>query len=306
MIVRPIRNKKKADHWQLFLLTLPGMLVLFVFSYLPIVGIILPFKNYRYDLGIFKSPWVGWMNFKFLFSTDNAIRITRNVLVMNSLFIITVTLTAIVFALVLNELSKKFVKLYQTVLFVPYFISWVVASYIVFALLDMDYGFLNNILVTVGADPITWYNEPQYWPVILTIANLWKGAGYTTVIYYAGLMGIDREFYEAARIDGASKMQQIRHISVPLITPLILMIFILSIGKIFFGNFDLFYNVTRDSPMLYATTDVIDTFVYRSLKTSGDIGMASAAGLYQSVVGFVIVLSANFIVKRINPDNSVF
>lgn len=306
MFVRPIRNKKKVDHWQLFLLTLPGMLVLFVFSYLPMAGIILPFKNYRYDLGIFKSPWVGWMNFKFLFSTDNAIRITRNVLVMNSLFIITVTLTAIVFALVLNELSKKFVKLYQTVLFVPYFISWVVASYIVFALLDMDYGFFNNILVTVGADPITWYNEPQYWPVILTIANLWKGAGYTTVIYYAGLMGIDREFYEAARIDGASKMQQIRHISVPLITPLILMIFILSIGKIFFGNFDLFYNVTRDSPMLYSTTDVIDTFVYRSLKTSGDIGMASAAGLYQSVVGFVIVLSANFIVKRINPDNSIF
>lgn len=306
MIVRPIRNKKKADHWQLFLLTLPGILVLFVFSYLPMAGIILPFKNYRYDLGIFKSPWVGWMNFKFLFSTDNAIRITRNVLVMNSLFIITVTFTAIVFALVLNELSKKFVKLYQTVLFVPYFISWVVASYIVFALLDMDYGFLNNILVTLGADPITWYNEPQYWPVILTIANLWKGAGYTTVIYYAGLMGIDREFYEAARIDGASKMQQIRHISVPLITPLILMIFILSIGKIFFGNFDLFYNVTRDSPMLYSTTDVIDTFVYRSLKTSGDIGMASAAGLYQSVVGFVIVLSANFIVKRINPDNSIF
>lgn len=298
--------KKKIVNWQIFLLTLPGILVLFIFSYLPMVGIILPFKNFRYDLGIIKSPWVGFENFKFLFSTDNAIRITRNTLIMNALFIITVTSISIVFALMLNELSKKHVKIYQTALFVPYFISWVVVSYIVFAFLDMDYGFANNIVTGLNMEPIMWYSEPKYWPAILTFVNLWKGVGYTTVIYYAGLMGVDKEFYEAAKIDGASKLQQIKYISIPLIMPLISMIFILSIGKIFFGNFDLFYNVTRDSSMLYPTTDVIDTFVYRSLRSTGEIGMASAAGIYQSVVGFFIVVFANFIVKKVNSDNSIF
>lgn len=298
--------KQKFKHWQICMLTLPGVLVIFVFSYLPMVGIILPFKNFRYDLGIIKSPWVGFSNFKFLFSTDNAIRITRNTLVMNILFIITVTSISILFALMLNELSKKFVKVYQTALFVPYFISWVVVSYIVFAFFDMEYGFANKITGEMGIKPIMWYNEPNYWVGILTVANLWKGVGYTTVIYYAGLMGIDKELYEAAKIDGASKPQQIKHISIPLIMPLISMIFILSIGKIFFGNFDLFYNVTKDSSLLYPTTDVIDTFVYRSLRSTGDIGMASAAGIYQSAVGFLIVIGANFLVKKINPDNSIF
>lgn len=291
---------------ELFLLSLLPLLIIFIFSYLPIFGIVVAFKDFRYDLGFWRSDWVGFQNFKFLLTSQDAFRITRNTLLLNSLFIITLLITSIGFALMLNELKRKYVKIYQTVFFFPYFLSWVVAAYVFLSLLDMDLGLVNNILKHFGIEPVLWYNEPSYWPLILIFINLWKSAGYFTIIYYTGIMSIDSEYYDAAAIDGATKFQQIRTITIPFLVPLIIILVLLQIGRIFYADFGLFYQIPRDSSILYPTTDVIDTYVFRSLRKTGDIGMASAAGLYQSVVGFILVLASNLFVRKINPENSLF
>ena len=184
--------------------------------------------------------------------------------------------------------------------------SWVIVTYMVSGFIESDRGILNKLLMTFGVEGIQWYNEPSYWPVILLIVYVWKMAGYGAVIYYAGLMGIDSEYYEAAIIDGASKLQQVRHISIPLIIPLIIIINLMAIGRIFYGDFGLFYNVTKNVPLLYPTTDVIDTYVYRAIRVLGDFGMAAAAGLYQSVCGFILVFVTNGVIKKINSENSLF
>lgn len=299
--------KQFVRYRSIFFLTLPGIILIFVFQYVPLaLGLVLPFKDVNYRDGIWKSPWAGLSNFKFLFSSDTAWRITRNTVGLNFLFIITVLFFSVVCALFLYQLSKRSVKTYQTMLFIPYFISWVVASYVVFAILDMENGLLNSILQYFGKEPILWYNEAKYWPVILVLANLWKNIGYNTIIYYTGLLGINEEYYEASQIDGASKLQQIRYITLPLIKPVIITLLLLQLSKIFFGNFDMFYNLTMNSAALYSTTDVIDTYVYRSLKVMGDLGMSSAAGLYQSFVGFVIVMSVNAIIRKVDNDNALF
>lgn len=305
MSVRQFTRKFKKNK-ELFLLTLPGILFLCLFSYYPMYGLILPFKDFKYNLGLFKSPWVGFENFKFLFNSNSAWRITRNTVGLNTIFIVVLIVVSLGIALMLNEISRKSVKTYQTVLFFPYFLSWVVVSYVFLAILDMDHGLANQILKIFNVKEILWYNEPKYWPAITTIANTWKSAGYYAIIYYTALIGLDREYFEAASLDGASKWQQIRYISIPLISPLITLLLLLQLGQIFKGNFDLFYNLTRDSSILYPTTDVIDTFVYRALRSLGDIGMASAAGVYQSVVGFVIVMGSNAVIRKINPDNAIF
>jgi len=208
--------------------------------------------------------------------------------------------------LMLFELGKKSVKIYQTIMFIPYFISWVVASFAFLALFNMEYGVLNKILVSLGKDPVLWYNEPKYWPFIIVIVAVWKGLGYGSVVYYAALMGIDSALFDAAKIDGASRLQQIKSVSIPSIKPIIVMMVILQIGKIFYSDFGLFYNVTMNSSLLYPVTDVIDTFVYRSLIDLGDIGMASASGFFQATVGFILVLLTNYIVRIINNENSLF
>lgn len=290
----------------MFLLTLPAMVYFIIFKYIPMYGIILPFKDFKVSLGFFKSEWVGFKNFGYLFSNNDAFRITRNTIFMNLAFIITTTVVAIFFALILYELTSKYVKIYQTIFFFPYFISWVVASYVFLSLLDMDYGFVNKILMLFGKDPIAWYNEARYWPAILVAANIWKNAGNVTIIYYTGLMGIDKELYESADIDGASKLQKIKVISIPMLKPIITILVILSIGSIFYSDFGLFYSLTLDSTMLYPVTDVIDTYVYRALKTTGDVGMSSAAALYQSAVGFVLVLVSNRILSKVSPENTLF
>lgn len=300
-IVKDIRRNSG-----LLFLALPGILFLFVFNYIPLYGLILPFKKYRYDLGFFDSPWAGLSNFEFLFKGNTLERVIRNTLGYNLIFIFLGTFISIVLALLLFELGRKSVKVYQTVLFFPYFISWVVAGYAFQAIFDMENGIANRLMVLFGAEPVMWYNDPKYWPYILVFVAVWKGAGYGSVIYYAALMGADQELFEAARIDGANKLQQIISISIPLIKPIITMMVILQIGKIFYSDFGLFYNVTLNSTLLYPATDVIDTFVYRSLIDLGDIGMASAAGFVQAVVGFVLVMSTNFIVKKINSENSLF
>lgn len=291
----------------LTLMALPGIIALFIFAYLPMAGLIIAFKDYRFADGILGSAWVGFDNFRFLFGTDTAWRITRNTLLMNTLFITTGTIASLLIALLMNEVYTNFMsKYYQTLLFFPYFISWVIVSYFVFGFLNTETGIVNQVITGMGGEAVPWYREARYWPGILTLAHLWNSVGFSSIIYLAGMLAIDPAYYEAAKIDGASKLQQMRYITLPLILPLIIILVLLAIGRIFNADFGLFYFVPRDNPMLYPTTDVIDTFVYRSLVRLGNISMAAAAGFYQSVVGFVLVIGANWLVRRINRDYALF
>ncbi|MEZ4734164.1 MAG: ABC transporter permease subunit [Caldilineaceae bacterium] len=288
-------------------MALPGVILLFVFAYLPMVGLVIAFKDYKFAEGLWGSAWVGFDNFRFLFGTDQAWRITRNTLLMNSLFIVTGTTASLAIAILMNEIyTSRMSKYYQTMLFFPHFISWIIVSYFVFGFLNGDTGLVNKFLKLFGVETIAWYRAPEYWPAILTAANLWNGVGFGSIVYLAGILGIDTQLFEAAKIDGATKWQQIRYIMLPMLLPLIIILVLLSIGRIFNADFGLFFFVPRDTPMLYSTTDVIDTFVYRALVELGDISMAAAAGFYQSLVGFVMVVAANWIVRRINADYSLF
>ncbi len=302
-------------HWRrildkngaLLLMAAPGLVLLFAFAYLPLSGLVLAFKNYRANQGIWGSAWVGFDNFHYLFATSDAWRITFNTLFLNGTFIVVTVAGALGVALLLNEVQHTIrARFYQSALFFPYFLSWVVVGYIGFAFLSTDGGFINSLLSHFGIQPIAWYSNANAWIIIITIVNLWKNVGFWSVVYLAGMLAISPEFYEAAKIDGATKLNQIRYVTIPLLTPLIVINVLLSIGRIFYADFGLFFNVTRDSSLLYPTMDVIDTYVYRALRTLGDVGMASAAGFYQSVVGFILVLIANRIVKRFDPEKALF
>ncbi|TBL70515.1 ABC transporter permease [Paenibacillus thalictri] len=297
----------KSQTRDLTILAVPALLLLLLLNYLPMGGLVLAFKNYRYDQGIFGSDWVGLKNFYFLFSSQDAWRITRNTVGLNLLFIVTVTAGAVYFAILLSEiLHKKFIRLYQTTLFFPYFLSWPVVALIVFAFLDVDLGILNHLLGSVGIEPVMWYSEAGVWPLLLVFITFWKSIGYNTLIYYAGIMAFDRSYYEAAAVDGATVTQMRRYITVPLLIPLVTIMTLIQLGHVFHSDFGLFYMVTRDSGALYPATDVIDTYVYRSLRVVGDTGMAAAVGFYQAVVGFMLVLLANAVVRKINKENSMF
>ena len=300
---------RRGQNLSWLLMCLPALIVLGMFSYAPMAGVVIAFKNYRASDGIWGSAWVGLKNFEFLFNSGNAIRITWNTIFLNSLFILTGLIVALAFALVLNELqrsSRRAVGLYQSALFFPFFISFVIVSYFTFALLNFDTGLMNRLLKWLGAQPVNWYTSPRYWPLILVLVNLWKGVGFGTVIYLSGMLAIDRGYYEAAEIDGASKWQQVRYITLPLLAPLITINVLLSVGRIFYADFGLFYFVPRDSSLLYPTTDVIDTFVFRALRSLGDFGMSGAAALYQSVIGFALVIFSNWIVRRHDPERALF
>ncbi len=294
------------------LMVLPGALWFLVFCYLPMPGAILAFKEYRLDLGgffagIIKSEWVGLKNFEFLFNAHDAYIITRNTVLYNLTFIVLGLILSVTMAIILYNLTqKKLAKLYQTAMFMPYFLSWVIVSYFTFSFLSVDKGVLNRIIAFFGVEPISWYSEMAYWPFILIFMNLWKGIGYSSVIYLAAIAGIDKSYYEAAMIDGANKWQQTMKITIPLIRPMMVILTILAIGGIFRADFGLFYQIPRDSGVLFPVTNVIDTYVYRSMKVLGDFGMSTAAGFYQSVVGLILVLTANKIVKRINEDQALF
>ncbi|MBC8081483.1 MAG: sugar ABC transporter permease [Gorillibacterium sp.] len=292
----------------LYLLFLPGVLFLLAFNYLPMFGIIVAFKEMNYRDGILGSPWIAFKNFEFLFSTPDAWQITRNTVIYNGVFISLGLIVSVGLAIALSEiLSKRLAKAYQSILFLPYFLSWVVVSYIGYAFLSPELGLLNrSILEPLGLENINWYHEAKYWPYILTFFNLWKYTGWSVIVYLASITGIDPSYYEAAAIDGATRFQQIRKITIPMLIPMMTILTILSIGRIFSADFGLFFNVTLNSGIIQSTTSVIDTYVYNGLTRLGDVGMASAASVYQSVIGFILVLSTNFIVKKINPDNALF
>ncbi len=302
------RSRTFVKYLPLTLLMLPGLAYLLINNYLPLLGMFIAFKNINYSKGIFGSDWVGLSNFEYLFKTSDAFIITRNTILYNGAFIIIGTVLAIAFAILLNEVSKKILsRFYQSVIVLPHLISFVVVGYLAYAAFSMETGFMNKtILPLLGIDEISWYTEPKYWPYILTIVHLWKSVGFSCIIYLASIISIDTEYYEAATLDGASKWQQIRAITVPLITPVIVMLTLLGIGRIFYSDFGLFYQVPMNAGAIADTTNVIDTYVYRGLMVLGDIGMASAAGVYQSIVGFLLVLGANYIVRKINRENALF
>lgn len=292
----------------LYLMMLPGLAYLLINNYLPMFGLVIAFKDINFAKGIWGSDWVGFQNFQFLFQTSDAYIITRNTILYNAAFIVIGLVVAVAFAILLNEIKSKFAsRLYQSLIILPFLISMVLVSYLVFSMLSMESGFMNKTLLPLlGIDPISWYNEPKYWPVILTLVHTWKGAGYACIIYLAAIIGIDTEYYEAATLDGASKWHQIRLITIPLITPVIIMLTLLQIGRIFYSDFGLFYQVPMNAGALFDTTNVIDTYVFRGLLQLGNIGMSSAAGFYQSLVGFVLVIVSNYVVRKINKENALF
>ncbi|KRF10289.1 sugar ABC transporter permease [Paenibacillus sp. Soil766] len=307
------RKAAKSKEWSwkknrdLTLMVLPAIIILILFNYVPMGGIVLAFKNYRVDQGIFGSEWSGFKNFAFFFQSQDAFRITRNTVGLNLLFIFTVMVGAMYFAIMLSEITKKkWLKLYQTSMFIPYFLSMPVVALLVMAFLDVKLGMVNSLFEQMHIKPVQWYGDPKLWPVLLTLINFWKAIGYNTLILYAALMGLDKSYYEAAEIDGATRWQVRFRITLPLLTPIVTIMIILQLGHVFYADFGLFYLVTQDTGVLYPTTDVIDTYVFRSLRVVGDIGMASAVGLYQAVIGFMLVIGINWIVRKFNPDNALF
>jgi putative aldouronate transport system permease protein len=295
-------------YWVFYVMMLPAIALLIINNYLPMFGVVIAFKNVNYQQGIWGSPWVGFTNFKFLFATSDAWTITRNTVLYNVVFIALNLVCAVAFAILFNEMrSKAMAKFHQSAMFLPYFLSWIVVSYLLFAFLGQEHGYVNmKVLPALGMKPVEWYSKTQYWPYILPLVNLWKNIGYYTVIYLAAIVGIDREYYEAAIIDGASKWQQIKSITLPLLTPVIITMTLLQIGRIFYADFGLFYQATLNAGALYPVTQVIDTYVYNTFLVTGNIGMSSAAGLYQSVVGLLLVLGSNLFVRKISKENALF
>lgn len=288
-------------------MALPGLVYLFINNYMPLPGLILAFKKYSTRKGIWGSDWIGLNNFKYLFTTQDAWIITRNTIGYNLVFIVLNVLCAVTIAIILSELRTKLKKVYQSSILLPHFLSTVIISYLVYAFLSAEHGFLNaTILPIFGAGAVSWYNEPKYWPFILVLVQTWRSIGYSCIIYLATILSIDRGIFEAAVIDGATKWQQITRITLPLLKPTIIMIILLAIGRIFYSDFGLFYQVPQRSGILLGVTQTIDTYVYRGLLERNDMPMATAAGVYQSFVGFVLVMSANLAVRKIDSESALF
>ncbi len=310
------KRKKKfltRDDIELTLLSLPTLIWFIIFSFIPMIGILIAFKDFRILPGqgfigsLISSENVGLKNFEFLFKTPDAAIIIRNTVLYNILFIIIGTVIPVVLAIAITQLySKKLAKVCQTAMFLPHFLSWVVVSYFVFSFLSYDKGIFNQILVKFGKEPVQWYMENKYWPYIIIFMNTWKGMGYGMVVYLAAITGIDQSYYEAALIDGAKKWDQIKYITIPLIKPIIIIMFIMAVGNIFKSDFGLFYQVPRNSGLLFNTTATIDTYVYKAIEGTGSMAMSSAASFLQSVIGCITIIIANAIVKKIDGENGLF
>lgn len=307
-----MKKKITAKEWQLYSLCLIPIILVFVFQYIPMFGIIVAFKNYKYNLGILNSPWVGLKNFEFFFSSNVFLQLLRNTLLNNLLFIVTGILSAVFVAIMLYELkSRAYTKVFQTLMITPHFMSWVIVAYMVYAILNPNYGYLNQLLGLFGIETIDWYSKPEVWPAILTVCNVWKHVGMDCVVYYAALMGMDSCLIEAAEIDGANKFQRTMHIVLPSLIPLITVLTILKIGGIFRADFGLFYTVTQDGANgnLYETTNVIDTYSFRVFKgnaAGNSYGLTAAVGLLQSLVGMILVILTNKCANKIDSDLGLF
>jgi len=312
MGARKIKQRFGMDNVELAILGLPVIVWFVLFAYLPMFGIIIAFKRYRpvganfFD-SLLKSDWMNFDNFSFLFKTPDAFIIIRNTVLYNLVFIFSGVLVSVTLAIMISQLhSTKLAKTCQTLMFLPHFLSWVVVGYFVFAFLSADKGLANQMLKGMGQAPIQWYTQEQYWPGLLVLVNIWKGMGYSMVVYLASITGIDESLYEAASIDGATKWQQVRNITLPLLTPIITIMLILAVGRIFSSDFGLFYNVPRRSGPLYNVTQTIDVYVYNALTQQNNIGFAAAASVTQSIVGLFTIVGANFMVRKLNPESSLF
>ena len=304
--------KKKKIRWKqylpIYLLALPGIIYMICNNYLPMFGIVIAFKKLNFAKGILASPWCGLKNFEFLFKSSTAFTMIRNTICYNVLWLILGHVLAIASAILLNEITNRFrARFYQSVILLPYLMSWVVVSYLVFAFLSADTGMFNNsILQPLGIAPVNWYSESKYWPFILTFVNHWKNNGYTMIVYFASIVGISQDYYEAAMLDGATKWQQIKHITIPQLVPTIITLMILSVGRIFASDFGLFYQIPRNTGALYNATQTIDVYVYNALMQRSDYGMASAASVFQRIVGFLMVMVTNAIVRKVSRENAMF
>lgn len=301
-------HTKIKTYLPLYLMLLPGCIYMFINNYIPMAGLLLAFKRINYSLGAFKSPWVKFSNFEYLFKSNDALIIFRNTIGYNLVFIVLGNIFAIFVAILLNMITRKRSrKVYQTLILIPYLISTVIVSYIVFAFLSGGNGFVNKtVLSALGMEGISWYSKPQYWPFILTFVFLWKSFGYSSILYFATIIGIDKSYYEAAMVDGATVWQQIKSITMPCLKPTIIILVLLQIGRICYSDFGLFYQVPMNSGLLYSTTNTIDTYVYRGLLSLNDLGRSTAAGFIQSILGFVLVITANQVVRKLEKDNALF
>jgi putative aldouronate transport system permease protein len=307
-----VKSGEFKDHIALLTMLLPGSIFLIIFAYLPMPGVLIAFKNLRLHgrslfENFFKSDWVGFNNFRFIFNTPDAFNMTRNTVGYNLLFIVLGLVVAVAIAIGITEISnRRTAKLYQTLYFLPFFLSWVVVSYLAYALLNYEYGVLNNLLRSLNLQSIEWYMQSKYWPFIFVIANLWKYAGQGSIIYTATIVGMDSSLFEAAAIDGANRLKQIWYITLPLLKPIMILLTILAMGRVFYADFGLFFLLTRNAGQLRNVSMVIDVYVYNGLASGTvNMGMVAAVALYQSVVGFILILSANWVVSKISPDNTL-
>lgn len=302
-----IRKLQRKDNWQLFSLTLPGLALMLLFNYLPMFGLMLAFKKYKFNLGFLGSEWVGLKNFEFFFKSGVVERLVTNTLGMNLLFLAVNTVVTVILALLLYEIKNRVaIRAYQTIIFLPFVVSWVAASYALYANLADVNGIINGSLSALGFETVRWYITPEVWPTVLLICYLWKQMGYGMIIYYGNLMAVDNSYFEAARLDGANRLQIARYISWPFIRPTVIMFTILTLGRVFSADFGLFFYMTKNSTLLYEATDVIDTYVYRALRQTGDVGMSAAIGLLQSVIGLIVLLIANKLARKIDEEGAVF
>lgn len=316
MTRKPARIAKRRGRWrrddtELTLLATPTIIWYILFSYLPMFGVIMAFKDYKLFQGknfiqnMFLSDWVGFKNFNFLFTSNDAGIVLRNTLLYNVVFIILGIVLPVTLALMISQIhGRRLKKVYQTAMFMPYFLSWVIVSVVVWAFLSADKGLINSIIEAQGGGAVNWYMNKPFWPYFLTFLNVWKGLGYGMVVYLAAITGIDTSLYEAAVIDGANKWQQMKYITLPSMKTIIILMGILAVGRIFYSDFGLFYQVPRDSNSLFTVTYTIDVLVYKSLKKA-TIGMASAAALFQSVAGCLTILGANAIVRKVDKDSAM-
>ena len=295
-------------YWMLYVMLIPGFAYLLINNYLPIGGLVIAFKQIKFNLGIWESPWNGFENFKFLFKTSDAWIITRNTILYNLSFMVINTVSGLAIAILLNEIRCKFFKnAFQSVIMLPHLISYVIVGYLAYAFLNGSLGWFNKeLLPLLGLDKVSWYQDASKWPGILLFVQNWKSAGYLSIVYFSAVVGINPSYYEAAAVDGASKWKQIWHITLPSLVPTIVTMLLLNATRIFYSDFGLFYQVPQDSGILYSTTQTIDVYVYNALLGSGNVGMSAAAGFYQSIVSFIVVVAANLMVRKKYPDSAIF